>query len=126
LLSRPAPPPLHVPLRERLLALLTRDGLSVDDAFVAVTNAGLVSIGLTLVELSLRDSKGESSLAARFKHLKASSAKPSSSDEEPLSREAIKGTACFDLSDNFDAAVRAFVAGVAAGRSVVEPLQVVR
>jgi hypothetical protein len=91
-----------------------------------VTNAGLVSIGLTLVELSFRDSKGESSLAARFKHLKASSETASANDKEPLSREAIKGSARFDLSQNFDAAVRAFVAGVAAGRSVVEPLQVVR
>ena len=117
LLSRPARPPLRVPLRERLLALLTRDGVPLSDALVAVANAGLVSLGLTLVELSLRDSEGKSSLAAQFEHLKNTNEPPSSNDEEPLSSEAIRQAARFELSAHFDAAIRAFIAGV------VPPLQ---
>ena len=114
LLSRPAPP-LRVPLRERLLALLTSDGVPVREAFIAVSNAGLVSLGLTLVELTLRDSEGKSSLETRFYRLKNQSERPSPNGEDPLTHKAVAESDRFDLSDNFDAAIRAFIAGVAAG-----------
>jgi len=117
LLARTAPPPSIVPLRERLLVLLTKDGVPLKDAFVAVSNAGLVALGLTLVELSLRDSQGNSSLEGRFERLKSSSQPPSDTGEDPLTREAVNGSGRFDLSDNFGAAIEAFVAGVAASRS---------
>jgi AcrR family transcriptional regulator len=120
LLSRPTPPPARVPLRERLLELLTRDGMPLTEAFVAVRNASLVALGLTLVEISLRDPEGKSSVAARLEQQKTVNEAQTSDDEEPLSREAIKELPRFDLSDNFDAAIRAFVAGVAASRAPAE------
>jgi len=70
-----------MPVRERLLNLLTADGMSASSATVAVSNAGSIAVGLTLVELAYRDT-------------------------EPG----------FDFSDNFDAAIQAFIDGVAAGR----------
>lgn len=120
LLSRPTPPPARVPLRERLLELLTRDGIPLTDAFVAVRNAVLVALGLTLVEIGLRDPEGKSSIAARLQRQKSVNEAQTSDDEEPLSREAIKESPHFDLSDNFDAAIRAFITGVAASRASAE------
>jgi AcrR family transcriptional regulator len=113
LLARPAPQPSPMPLRERLLSLLTSDGMPIVDALLTVSNAGLVALGLTLVELNLRDPEGRSSVTARFDLLKTSSVHMPS-NEEPLTREAVTATRGFELSDNFDAAIRAFVAGVSA------------
>jgi len=117
LLSRPAARPVHVPSRERVLELLTREGVPVGEAFDAFSNACLVSLGLTLVELNLRDSEGNSSLATRFDRLKHWSEQPSSVRAEPLTREALSGSGAFDFTHNFEAAIRAFIAGVGAGRS---------
>ncbi len=111
LLSRPAPP-MSVPLRERLLALMTRDELSPGEAFIAVSNAGLLALGFALVEISFRDAEGRSSLAARFDRLKEWGAQPTPGNDDPVTRAALSVTPRFNLSDNFEAAVNTFVAGL--------------
>ena len=51
LLSRPVPS-MAVPIRGRMLALMTADGLQPDEAFSAISHGALMSIGYALVELS--------------------------------------------------------------------------
>jgi TetR/AcrR family tetracycline transcriptional repressor len=68
LLTRPALP-LAVPLRERVLRLLTAAGLAPEEALASMTNASLISIGLVMVELAFRDAGGGSRLVTRFERL---------------------------------------------------------
>jgi len=116
LLSRPAPP-LSIPLRERMLALMTADGLSLDDAFGAISHGALSSIGYALVELTFRDSEGSSSLVKRFEKLKQWAEQPAADKPDPLTRAAVTKASRFDLSAVFARSIRIYVSGLEAGRA---------
>jgi AcrR family transcriptional regulator len=116
LLSRPLPA-ATVPLRERLLGLMTREGIPLEEAFAAVSNAGLVAIGLSLVEITLRDADGSFSVARRFQQLKQWSEKPSFAGENPLTSAALAELGDFDANANFSAAIHIFINGLKAPRA---------
>jgi len=65
LISRPATL-TSMPPRERLLTLLTADGMSATGASVAISNAGLIAAGLTLIELTYRDSEPRFDFSENF------------------------------------------------------------
>jgi TetR/AcrR family transcriptional regulator, tetracycline repressor protein len=113
LLSRPALPSA-VPLRERALRLMTAAGMPPEEALASLTNAALISLGLTMVELSFRDAGGASRLAKRFEHLRESAERSSSMAEHPVTRAAFARMPHFDLSRAFEAAVKTFVMGLEA------------
>jgi len=115
LLSWPLPA-MSAPLRERLLALMTSDGVPLADAFTAVANAGLISLGLTLVEITLRDAAGNSSLVKRFERLKECCEQAPFGAQNPLTRAALSKVGRFDANDNFAATIRLFIEGVKATR----------
>jgi len=119
LLSRPLPA-MSVPLRERLLALMTGDGIPLNEAFAAVSLAGLVAIGLSLVELTLRDADGSFSVTKRFKQLKQWSEKPSFAGENPLTSAALADVGDFDPNANFSAAIHTFIGGIKPARAPSE------
>ena len=110
LLSRPAPP-MAVPLRERLLKLMVSDGMSTEGAFAALSAAILTSIGLVLVELTLRGPDGQSSVTNRFDRLKVW-VETSSDAQYPLTQEAVSQLPRFALDDNFTFAVRTLIMGL--------------
>ena len=116
LLSRPAPP-MSVPLRERMLALMTADGLPLDEAFSAISHGALMSIGYALVELNFRDGDGGASLAKRFERLRQWAEQPAADESDRLTRAAIVRTNRFDLSALFAPSIRVYVSGLEAFRS---------
>ena len=116
LLSRPAPA-ISVPLRERMLALMTADGLALDEAFSAISHGALMSIGYALVELNFRDAAGSSSLANRFERLKQWAEQPVADESDRLTRAAIARATRFDLSALFAPSIGIYVSGLETCRS---------
>ncbi|HVY29490.1 MAG TPA: TetR family transcriptional regulator [Polyangiaceae bacterium] len=109
LLSRPAPP-LSVAARERVLSMMTTQGMPAADALRCFSTAMVVAIGLSLVELTFREPDGASSFARRFERLRTWFEQDSTS-LEPTSREAFSAARHFDLGETFDLAMRTLVAG---------------
>ena len=91
---------------------MVKDGIPLEDAFTAVSNAALVSLGLTLVEITLRDREGNSSLATRFERLKTFSEQPTFANQNPLTRAALSSAGRFDFSGQFSAAIRTLIDGI--------------
>ena len=111
LLSRPGPP-ISLALRERLLALMTNDGMLPEDAMRAVSSASLLSLRLTLVELAFRKSLGDSTLASGFEQLKHLSGETSCARESSMTLDDFARLHQFDLSENFERAVASFLSGL--------------
>lgn len=120
LLSRPARP-MAVPLRERVLAMMANAGIPPEDALVSVTNAGLHSIGFTMVELSLRDARGASSLTKRFEALRKWTDQSAAASQHPVTRAAFARLGHLDLTKTFEVSVTTFIAGLEARFPVVDP-----
>lgn len=116
LMARPTRPP-EIPLRERLIGLMTSDGVMLEDALVAIWNLILLTIGFVSTELTFRDAQGDSALAQQFELLREDAAQPSFAERERLSHLAFKNAAPFDMSAHFSAAVTTFIEGVAAQRA---------
>lgn len=115
LMARPTRPP-DIPLRERLIALMTRDGVLLESALVAIWNLILLTIGFVSTELSFRDSQGASAIAQQFELLRQDAAQPIFAERERLSHLAFKDAAPFDMGAHFSAAVATFIEGIAAQR----------
>jgi AcrR family transcriptional regulator len=113
LLSRRAHP-MTVPLRERLLAMMAAAGIPPEDALVSLTNVSLHSIGFTMVELSLRDVGGTSSLARRFEAIREWTDEAAVASQHPATRAAFAKQGQLDLSKNFEVSVTTFLAGLEA------------
>ena len=111
LLSR-STPPFDVPWRERMLELMIADGFPPEHAFRALSSVVLVAEGLVLLELSLIDPGGKSSIAERMRRLKGWADDPRSAGH-PTTRLAARALPQFDLAQNFALAVRTYVAGLA-------------
>jgi AcrR family transcriptional regulator len=114
LLARPASP-LAVPLRERVLTLMTADRMPEADAFKSLSSAALVGVGLTLMELTLKGPQGESAVQQRFERLKEWVETPPGQDH-PVTRSAISKLGPRVLDDTFSYAVRALITGLEASR----------
>lgn len=112
LLSRPAPP-MTLTVRERLIRLMTEDGISPEDALQAIYSATLVSIGMVLVELTFRDAQGHSALQTRFDKLRGWF-ETTNDPGHTLARAAFTKTHRLDLGANHAFTVRALVEGLTA------------
>jgi AcrR family transcriptional regulator len=115
LLSRTARP-LSVPVRERVLALMTSDGFSPENALHAFTSIVLAALGLVLVELKYREPGGVSTLATRFDRLKTAVASEESGVDEPVTRSAFN-VASFDISAVFSFTLANVIAGLEGRRT---------
>ncbi|HVY29516.1 MAG TPA: TetR family transcriptional regulator [Polyangiaceae bacterium] len=111
LLSRPAPV-LALPGRERILQLMTRDGLPAEQSMSMLSSAGMFGLGLVMVELSCRNGDVVSGLAKRYENLRASSDDADFAAKNPITRLALKQAPTLDLSENYRIMVDAFVAGL--------------
>jgi AcrR family transcriptional regulator len=111
LLSRPAQP-LAVPVRERVLRLMTDQGMAPGPALRAFSSTMVVAIGLSLVELSFRDAEGVSSLTKRFDRAKTWFEKESNVGHDSMTREAFAALRRFDLGELFEYSISQLVKGV--------------
>lgn len=110
LLSRPAPP-MVVPLRERLFAMMQKEGISAPQALNALASAGLMSLGLVLVELGYRDAQTGSPFSTRFERIRRWTSEAGFSDG-PLTRAAFEKLPGFNLGSIFDSVVSVFITGL--------------
>jgi len=112
LLSRPAPP-LVSETRERLLAKMRDAGFSPEQAFSALSNVILTSLGLMLSELALREYAGEDGF---FKRLEALKEKMDAEKVAPLhvTRQALKRLDRFHLGEIHNQALEALLVGIQA------------
>jgi hypothetical protein len=68
----------------------------------------VTAIGLSLVELTFRESDGASAIDRRLERLRNTFDQPGAPDE-PVSREAFSGTSGFDLAAVFEEAIQGLI-----------------
>jgi AcrR family transcriptional regulator len=114
LLTRPALP-LAVPLRERVIALLTAAGLAPEHALACLINASLMSIGLVMVEVAFSDARGGSRLVTRFERLQKAAAEDLSfANSDPATRAAFTKMPKLGLDHVFAGSLSTFIMGLEA------------
>ncbi len=114
-MTRLARPP-EIPLRERLITLMTSDGVALEDALIAIWNLIMLTIGFVGTELSFRDTQGGSIIAQQFELLREVAGQPSFAQRERLTHLALQNARPFDMNAHFSAAVATFIDGIAAQR----------
>jgi AcrR family transcriptional regulator len=114
LLARPVSP-TAIRLRERLLRQMVDDGMSPDAAMATLTSAMMTTIGLVLVDVTLREPDGQAAMARRYERLRAwAEATPDA--EQSVTRAALSKRTRLNLEENFTLAVRSLIAGLDARR----------
>jgi AcrR family transcriptional regulator len=108
LLSRPAQP-MSVALRERVLKMMTRAGMTPGDALRAFSSIILVAIGLAFVELTFQDPEGASSFSRRFD--RAREWFEHADQSEPTTRQAFASARHFNLGETFELTLQRLIAG---------------
>jgi AcrR family transcriptional regulator len=111
LLARPVLSPPLIPLRERLLRQMVNDGMSPDVAMAALTSALMTTIGLVLVDVTLREPDGQAAMTQRFERLRAW-AEASPDGEHSVTRAALSKLRRLNLDENFLLALRSLIAGL--------------
>ena len=114
LLARPSTP-LAVPIRERLLGQMVRDGMTAESAMAALTSALMTTIGLVLVDTSLREPDGDAAMSKRYERLRAW-AESAPDFEEALTKTALSKQRHLDLEANFQLAIQSLITGLDANR----------
>jgi TetR/AcrR family tetracycline transcriptional repressor len=110
LLSRPATTAV-LPLRERLLKLMVQEGMTPEAALAGVSSAVILSIGLVLAELTLKNAAGQSAIASRYDQIR-SWVETTDGSDHPVTHAAMTKTSSLDLGANHDLTVRALIAGL--------------
>ena len=111
LLARRAPP-TPVPVRERLLALMVRDGMSSSGALRSLGSVIGSAIGLTLFELTFMEPDGSSRLTQRLDALKDWLVSEGKGDIEPTTRQAVTQGPRFDFKSSFHFTLATLIAGL--------------
>lgn len=112
LLSR-AVPANAVPLRERLLTMMTDHGMSPEAALAGVSNGIVMTIGLVLVQLNILHGDGTSAIARRFELIREwMESVPSS--EHAVTHRAFNQINPFDFDQSYAFAIRTYVRGLEA------------
>lgn len=111
LLSRPAPP-LALPLRERVLALMIDDGMSEPQALKALWGISLAATGMVMAELTMRAPDGKPAVEARFERMKEL-LQDMPGDEHAQTRAAMQRLEHFSLGDTFSFTMGALINGIA-------------
>jgi AcrR family transcriptional regulator len=112
-------PPLDIPIRERLLAMMIADGIPPGKALEGLTAAMVLTYGLTLVELRLRTPDGHSTIGKRLEQLKewvASEPRPNF----PAQRAAFAAFSHFDLHENLEYSILTLIRGLEAQQAEAE------
>ncbi len=107
LLARPVVP-TNVPVRERILSLMTADGMAPDVAFAAMSGAALSTTGLVLTELALRNPERTSDIEKRYERIREWA---STAEEAPATRAGMVRPK-FDLERVFLFTLRALIRGL--------------
>jgi AcrR family transcriptional regulator len=113
-LARPLKP-VSVPVRERILSLMTDDGMTPEAAFTALSGAMLSTTGLVLTELALTSSQGTSDIQERYARVREWA---STTETAPATRAATASRPQIDLDGVFIFTLRALIRGVAAALPV--------
>ena len=114
LISRQAPP-TPMPSRERLLKLMVDARMSAEQALRGMSAVLVSSIGLTLVELTFRDSDGSSAFARRFERQRSWLEKTGEPKLEPTSREAFARMQSFEFAKSFEFTLKTMIDGLELG-----------
>jgi AcrR family transcriptional regulator len=116
LLAQPASPP-GVPGRERILKEMVQAGMAPGAAMAALTSAMLTTIGLALVEVTLRAPDGREGITKRYERLRVW-AEESRGDDHPVTRKALSKHRHLNLEENFLLVVRSLIAGFEANQKL--------
>jgi AcrR family transcriptional regulator len=116
ILSRPAAQ-TAVPRRERILKQMVDDGLSPEDAIAALASVMMTTVGLVLVDVTLREPDGQAAMSKRFDRLRAWADAAQEDDDSPVTRAAASRLRRLNLEENFLLAVRSMIAGLDANRT---------
>ncbi|HEX6276202.1 MAG TPA: TetR/AcrR family transcriptional regulator [Polyangiaceae bacterium] len=111
LLARPVVSPPLIPLRERLLRQMVNDGLSPAAAMGALTSALITTIGLVLVDVTLREPDGQTAFTRRFERLRVR-AESTTDHEHSVTRAAVSKFRRLNLEETFLLALRSLIAGL--------------
>lgn len=110
ILTRLSAPP-DIPVRERMLSLMTAGGIPAEHALNCLTSALLTTVGLTYLELSFREAERHSTIVRRFYAEDAAANEAAPQSRGPSQLDAAR----FDLEGAFRLAVAALIDGFAAG-----------
>jgi AcrR family transcriptional regulator len=112
LFSRPVPAD-GIPLRERLLAMMTEAGMSPEVALSSVTSGFVMTIGLVLVQLNILQRDGTSAIANRFDGVREwMGSLPST--EHPVTHRAFSEVNPFDFDQSYSFVLRNYLRGLEA------------
>jgi AcrR family transcriptional regulator len=115
LLARPASQ-LAVPRREQILKQMVGDGMSPEDAMAILASGMMTTIGLVLVDVTLREPDGQAAASKRYDALRAR-AEADTGDDNPVTRTALSRLRRLNLEDSFLLVIRSMIAGIDANRS---------
>jgi AcrR family transcriptional regulator len=124
LFSQPVPASA-VPLRERLLRMMTEAGMPPEVALAGVSNGIVMSIGLVLVQLNILNGDGTSAIARRFELIREWIEREPAS-EHAVTHRAFKNVHPFDFNQSHAFVIRTYVQGLeasfpATARAVRDP-----
>ena len=114
LLARPSAP-LPVPIRERLLRQMVSDGMTPDSAMVALTSALMTTIGLVLLDTTLREPDGQGAMSRRYERLRAW-AETAPDFGEAVTKTALSRRGHLDVEENFMITIQSLISGFDANR----------
>jgi AcrR family transcriptional regulator len=114
-LSRPSSP-LSAPVRERILRQMVDDGMSPEAAMAALASAMMTTVGLVLVDVTLRESDGQTVMVKRYERLRAW-AEASSNADITVTRTALSKLRKLNLEENFLLALRSLITGLDVNRT---------
>lgn len=104
-------PATAVPLRERLLSMMTNAGMTPEGALSAVSNGVVMTIGLVLVQQNILHGDGTSAIARRFDLVREwmESVPPGA---HGVTQRAFQNVNPFDFDQNYAFALRTYVRGL--------------
>jgi hypothetical protein len=107
-----------IPRREHVLKQMVDDGLSPEDALAGLVSVMMTTVGLVLVDVTLREPDGQAAMSRRFDRLRAwAESLQGGHDDSPVTRAAASKLRRLNLEENFLLAVRSMIAGLYANRT---------
>jgi AcrR family transcriptional regulator len=114
LLARPASP-LAVPRREQILKQMVDDGITPEDAMAILASGMMTTIGLVMLDVTLREPDGEAAMTKRYDHLRTW-AEADKGDDNPVTRAALSRLRRINLEESFLLVIRSMIAGIDVNR----------
>jgi len=105
--------PFAAPVREKLLALMTSDGMTAARALSVLASTILMAEGLMLLEFSLVAARGPSRVERRFERMKVWVGSAAAA-AHPVTKAAFETSKPFDFGDNFAFTIQNYIDGIRA------------